>query len=350
MPAGHDLDPLEPDGDTRGLGSRLARVRSPRIGPGGGSRLGVLVLLLRRTQRLQEALGGVAQAGVSENGVRYLPAGDRELQDPVDEQQQVPADPGTLDVSQDGPAGDGQTDQGLDPIRGDRGMHQPPPGAEPFGQQSLVLPAYRPLRGVGPHRGYAEQGVEIEGMECPRVTAQAQVQPRHQGLGGQRNRQGAGGQHQCQAQAVGGEYGDGCNGDDQVPARPHQGDSEPRQAVHRMDVVTALGHVGDGPALEVALPQARQFAQQGEPQTGVQVAAQALGLADHRELDDPQQDHEEDQGRHGQQALIRQGQVAGHVEEAAEQERFHRHRAHREGQGGGQGQGGEESVRPQHPP
>ena len=83
-----------------------------------------------------------------------------------------------------------------------------------------------------------------------------------------------------------------------------------------------VGHVSDRPALEIAVVKSRQLAQERHAKPGLELATVPQGLEDDRQLYHQHDYDKREQRQRRPKALDRRTQLAGHVEETAEEHRL----------------------------
>ena len=154
-------------------------------------------------------------------------------------------------------------------------------GASPFDEQRFVSLPKRALGAVRPGGRQPEEAVEVVTAERRRVTALTQLalgqQPRASPSGiGERERRGEqrdasalGGSSQASASAVNTSCIDVA----------HEARAELGQTAQRVEAVRAMRHVGDEPAVEIAVAQPRQLVEQRGAQPRLEAAPDAQDAA-----------------------------------------------------------------------
>jgi hypothetical protein len=243
---------------------REAQVHAADARQRGGGR-GQRVLGAGRLQRLHQAHGDVAQPGQLEGraGEALADAGQRER--PVGQQQRARGLAALAEV-----AGEQQDREAEAEARGQADGDHLQPGerakrSRPLDQQALVFASQRALGAVGADGDEAEQRVEVKLPERAGVAADPQVALGHRFLQDHRRDQHADRREHDPGGAGGREPDQGEGGEEQVEEGAYEAREHQRDGAQGVAAVDALGHVGDRSAGEVAVAEAGDRSDEGDP-------------------------------------------------------------------------------------
>ena len=265
------------------LGPPDASVVSPDVGPFGG-----------RAQRFEHAVQDIALGGVLLTEPCDAAPDGGQLQGPIDEKQVSAPDPAHRpEVTEQHSARQGRAGHRLDGVGQQRHARQFARRPGPLHKQALVLALDTATCGVGTDGRSADQGVEIEAVQTACVISNTQVTLVQQGL----PEEGRGDRDRGKADSRKGRVGrnddHAAEGEDKLKAGLQRLQGHGWNAAQEMDGMTAVGHVRDRPALEVAVMQSRQLAQQGQPEAHLKLAAIAHRLHQDRQFEG---EKDEDEG------------------------------------------------------
>jgi hypothetical protein len=280
-------------------------------------------VLLDGAERLEQAQGDVAVDRILAQEQRHLVTERRDPERPVDEQEHAGAVPGVHEVALYQPGHQRDADQRVHRLEQRRGSLQGAAGARPVDQHALVLEAHGRLGAVGAHRDQAQQRVEVEARQRASLHPHPQLTLQQHGLGDDGHQHhGHAGEHD-QERVIRAEPDQARRGHRDLQADTDHLSAQAQEQVEHVQAVTALGHVRDRTAVEVAVVEQWDLAQKRHAQPGVQVPAQAQQARGHGEIERPHAEEEERQDREPAQALPLDLERVAQLEQAAEQQRFH---------------------------
>ncbi len=95
-----------------------------------------------------------------------------------------------------------------------------------------------------------------------------------------------------------------------------------RQGPEFAQIMGPLGHVGNQAAVQVAIPQPRNFFQKSHPQTGFESSSESQCGCGDGQLEHQHAHQEKQQGRQGEPAFVKFVQLQSDIQNAAEQHGF----------------------------
>jgi hypothetical protein len=137
--------------------------------------------------------------------------------------------------------------------------------SRPLDQQALVFASQRALGAVGADGDEAEQRVEVKLAERAGVAADPQVALGHRFLQDDRRDEHADRREHDPGGAGGREPDQGEGGEEQVEEGAYEAGEHQRDGAQGVAAVDALGHVGDRSAGEVAVAEAGDRSDEGDP-------------------------------------------------------------------------------------
>jgi hypothetical protein len=197
-----------------------------------------------------------------------------------------------------------------------------PGRARPLAQAAAMLGAQGRLRRVRADSRQAQERVQIETCQPAGVAAHAQI-PFYQcrlARKRQNQHQPYHGQKQGRARRIQPDHGGG--GGDHLADRAHELTALPRQKAQPVQKMRPLGHVGDGPALKIAIPKQGQLAQKSLAQAHLQPAAGAPHGTGQGPFDEEERGQKHQQRTRRRQALLEKRQALANLHGAAEKQRL----------------------------